>query len=409
MKLCLSSIARSALILALTAQFAHSSESNTRYRDPLLEPSQVTAHEVVTANMAQPPAQNKGVSKAVVKDNNDHLFHMDILDIDEYEDEEDGALDEGDYNYDDDDDDGDYDDENEENRVNAVDLELNGNIVASEGKAESAPENNGDSSRPGHADSTVRGFHYADPLMVPPTDKEQCHIKHKRDETHSEPTSIAQEPSQSAAPGSDKEGQLTALANFEPGGACIDSFVNFALRFRERCNIFCLKTLTHLFAKPDVLGLVNCFGCINFLISGISAVITDCVGLFTPYPKPSTTATNPVPTGTVRKMDLNAQGDLYGATAVHADDQGQGTLDFKQVINSLQNIDMDQVQDWLDVGKKIVESTAPTAKNQNVETKSTDTYNPDQEGRRDKDTHEEKELFNNFIIKAASFANVMSL
>ncbi|KAF9948696.1 hypothetical protein BGZ70_002088, partial [Mortierella alpina] len=419
MKFCLSSIAGSAIVLTLTAQFAHSSESNARSRDSLSEPSKLISHEVIKANVAQSPPEDKGVSPATVKSSNDHTFHMDILDIDEYEDEDDGALDEGDYDFDEDDEDeeeddedeGDHDyDDEEDDRDVTVDLDLNGDTHDPEGQPESAPEDNSDTARPRHP-SSDRGFHYADPLMIPPTDQEQCHLLHKRDETPSEPASILQDPSSSsAAAGSDKEAQLTALANFEPGGACIDSFVNFALRFKERCTISCLKTMAHIFAKPDVLGLIGCFGCINFLISGISAVITDCVGLFAPFPKPPSTTIKSVPTGTVRKINLADQAVLASESlpiAVHPDDQGLGTLDFKQVIQSLQNIDLNQVQEWLDIGKRIVQSEAPAAatKDPKVESELAKAPHPEQNGRADEEAID-KEMFNKFIITAGSFVNV---
>ncbi|KAF9929249.1 hypothetical protein BGZ67_006418 [Mortierella alpina] len=436
MKLRLSSIAGSALVLTLTAQVAHSSESNSRDRDPQLEPSKLVTHEVIRANMAMPPAQDKGVSAAAVKDSNDHMFHMDILDTDEYGDENDGALNEGDYNYDDenededededekedededgnnkededednkededeDEDDGDHDDDGEDSRDVAVDLDLYKDTDGSDSS----------NSSPRHP-SSDRGFHYADPLMAPPTDQEQCHIKHKRDQTYSEPTSIPEDPSESAATaGSDKEAQMTALVKYEPGGACIDSFVNFSLRLQERCNISCLKLLTHIFVKPDVFGLLGCFGCVNFLVSGVSAVITDCVGLFAPYPNSTSTTTMPVPTGTVKKISLAAQGDLDSAsllTALHPNDQGLGTLDFKQVIHSLQNLDMNQVQEWLDTGKKIIESKAPVAnQSQKVESESANASKLEQEeGPEDEEANQKKkDMFNNFIIQAASFAN----
>ncbi|KAF9570831.1 hypothetical protein EC968_001372 [Mortierella alpina] len=406
MKLRLQSIAGSALVLISTVQFAHSSGSNTRNRDPLLESTKPVRHEVIRPNLAMPPDQSEDVTAAAVKDSKDHMFHMDILDIDEYGNDNDGALDEGDYNYGDEDEDdevdedvSDHDYDDEDNHDAAIDLDLNKDTDGSG----SAFEDQSDHSNSRYP-SSDRGFHYADPLMIPPTDQEQCHIKQKRDQT----TPIRQDPSQATADGSDKEAQLRALANYEPGGACIDSFVNFALRFRERCTISCLKTLTHIFVKPDVLGLVGCFGCINFLISGISAVITDCVGLFAPYPKPSSTISAPVPTGTMRKMNLAAEGHLGDSSplnAVHSDDQGLGSLDFAQVIHSLQNLDMNQVHDWLDAGKKIVESKAPAAKDQKVESGSINEYNPEQEGHLDEEANEEKKMFNTFIVKAASFAN----
>ncbi|CAO3570041.1 unnamed protein product [Mortierella alpina] len=403
---CLSSIAGSAIVLTLTTQLAHASEYNARNRDSLPEPSKLVGHEVIKAKVAQLPIVDKGLSAATVKDSHDHTSHMDILDINEYGDEDDGALDESDYNFDEDDE---IEDDDEDGRDVTVDLDLDGDTHGPEGHTKSAPEDHSDTNHPRHP-SSDRGFHYADPLMIPPMDQEQCHIMRKRDETPSaEPASIPQDPSpQSVAVGSDNEAQLTALANFEPGGACIDSFVNFALRFRERCTISCLKTLTHIFAKPDVLGLVSCFGCINFLISGISAVITDCVGLFTPYPKPpSTTTTKSVPTGSVRKINLADQGVLASAsiaTSVHPDDQGLGTLDFKEVIQSLQSIDLNQVKAWLDIGKRIVQSEAPAAKDSTVEPGSTKASHPVQDGLTDEEATD-KEMFNNFIIKAASFLN----
>ncbi|KAF9217548.1 hypothetical protein BGZ59_003270 [Podila verticillata] len=221
---------------------------------------------------------------------------------------------------------------------------------------------------------------------------------------------------------------LSSLATAEPGGACIDSFVNFALRFQDHCTIFCLKTFTHIFAKPNVLGVLDCFGCSNFIVQGFIALGQDCVGLFTSDPmtpedirraRESAKATPvgaPAPTGGVKPKD-------EGSDVAHVDDgsqlRGAEPLNLDNVISSLQNVDMDQVHEWLEIGKGVVSVINAGATNnkaqeeqppQNgevlVETQASEQGQVRaQEIQKQESPKVDKNEFNEYIIKAAKFAN----
>lgn len=228
---------------------------------------------------------------------------------------------------------------------------------------------------------------------------------------------------------------LSALATAEPGGACIDSFVNFALRFQDHCSIFCLKTFTHIFVKPNVLGVLDCFGCSNFIVQGFVALVQDCVGLFT---------SDPMTPEDIRRAQEAAKATLTGAPAptggvkpqseksvlAHVDDgsqlRGAEPLNLDSVISNLQNVDMDQVHEWLEIGKGVVSViNAGAASNkaqeqpqeqppQNgevlVETQANEKGQVRAQNSQEQESSKvDKGEFNEFIIKAAKFANVSEL
>ncbi|KAF9395656.1 hypothetical protein CPC16_007534 [Podila verticillata] len=154
---------------------------------------------------------------------------------------------------------------------------------------------------------------------------------------------------------------LSSLATAEPGGACIDSFVNFALR-------------------------------------GSSPVGA------------------PAPTGGVKPKD-------EGSDVAHVDDgsqlRGAEPLNLDNVISSLQNVDMDQVHEWLEIGKGVVSVINAGATNnkaqeeqppQNgevlVETQASEQGQVRaQEIQKQESPKVDKNEFNEYIIKAAKFAN----
>ncbi|KAF9318839.1 hypothetical protein BG003_010454 [Podila horticola] len=225
---------------------------------------------------------------------------------------------------------------------------------------------------------------------------------------------------------------VSALATAEPGGACIDSFVNFALRFQEHCTIFCLKTFTHLLAKPNVLGVLDCFGCSNFIVQGFIALGQDCVGLFTSDPmtpedirrareEKATPVGTPAPAPTLGvkpKSDESIAGQKDNGSQL----QGAGPLNLDSVISNLQNVDMDQVHEWMDIGKGIVSVINAGAKNSQAQEEQPQQQPPQgevlvetqaaEQGQVRAQTNENQEFpkvnkdeFNDYIVKAAKFAN----
>ncbi|KAF9288942.1 hypothetical protein BGZ88_007974 [Linnemannia elongata] len=227
------------------------------------------------------------------------------------------------------------------------------------------------------------------------------------------------------------EHTLSALATAEIGGACIDSFVNFALRFRERCSIKCLKTFTHVFSNPNVLGILDCFGCSNFFVSGFYALGVDCAGIFAAYPKPANatapkTTTTATPTGTTtvvstktdaagvppskatkspKSVDddsesLPAGGD-YRLGQVRPEDSALPPIDFVTMLKSLGQISSGDVQDWINIGSDLAKviGGGNSGKSEGEE---------GSEGKKKVDEERaaaSKDLFNQFVSKAASFAN----
>ncbi|KAG0056832.1 hypothetical protein BGZ83_003126 [Gryganskiella cystojenkinii] len=246
-----------------------------------------------------------------------------------------------------------------------------------------------------------------------------------------------------------EEGYLSAQATAEPGGACIDSFVNFALRFRDRCTISCLKTMTHIFVNPNVLGLLDCFGCSNFLVAGFYALGVDCIGLFSSPVKviPPTTSIAPaLPTAVSGKALMDSDQSVIGdessssssspreeIAGVHPADSGLPSIDIGSVIGNLVKVNATDIQDWLDIGAGVVKLVDATNKKAAAEKEmneaATSPVTPpgsftmegaaDVEGagqvkaQRDEDEEQEsdavmpmnKKTFNSYILKAAQFAN----
>jgi len=236
------------------------------------------------------------------------------------------------------------------------------------------------------------------------------------------------------------QGTLSSLATAEPGGACIDSFVNFALRFQDHCTIFCLKIFTHIFAKPNVLGVLDCFSCSNFMFQGFVALGQDCFGLFTSDPMTpedirrareaakATPVRAPAPTGDVKTKSGES-------VVAHVDDgsqlRGPEPLNLDSVIDSLQNVDMDQVHEWLEIGKGIVSVINSGAKSntaQEEQSQEQPQEQPPQNGevfvetqtgeqgqvraqkkQKQESSKVDKDEFNEYIVKAAKFANVSEL
>ncbi|KAF9337772.1 hypothetical protein BG006_002807 [Podila minutissima] len=225
---------------------------------------------------------------------------------------------------------------------------------------------------------------------------------------------------------------VSAQATAEPGGACIDSFVNFALRFQEHCSVFCLKTFTHIFAKPNVLGVLDCFGCSNFIVQGFIALGQDCVGLFTSDPMTPEDirrareakampigAPAPAPTrGVKSKGDKTIAGQGGNGSQL----RGAEPLSLNNVISSLQNVDMGQVHEWLEIGKGIVSVINAGAKNNQAQETALQPQQPQgevlvetqageqgqvraQENEKQEFPKVDKDEFNEYIIKAAKFAN----
>ncbi|KAK3830240.1 MAG: hypothetical protein JOS17DRAFT_747345 [Linnemannia elongata] len=285
-------------------------------------------------------------------------------------------------------------------------------------------------------------FHYADPLTA--TYEAQT-AKCKQPLQHSEPqqsqeqqeqeqqTITIQKRDQTPRFPQIDEHTLSALATAEIGGACIDSFVNFALRFRERCSIKCLKTFSHIFSNPNVLGILDCFGCSNFFVSGIYALGVDCAGIFAAYPKPanatapkttttgtpagtakgSATATTVVSTGVPpskatksKSVDdnlesLSAGGD-YRMGQVRPEDSALPSIDFATMLKSLGQISSGDVQDWMNIGGDLAKiiGGGNSGKSEGEEG-SGENKKVDEES-----AAASKDLFNQFVSKGASFANV---
>lgn len=282
-------------------------------------------------------------------------------------------------------------------------------------------------------------FHYTDPLIATydaQTAKcKQPQLQHQKqqlqDQQQEQQTITIQKRDQTHMQLVD-EPTLSALATAEVGGACIDSFVNFALRFRERCSIKCLKTFTHVFSNPNVLGILDCFGCSNFFVSGFYALGVDCAGLFAAYPKPAnatapkttTTATGTAKAGTITGTGVppseatkdtksgepefvSAGTGDYRLGAVKPEDSALPPIDFATTLKSLGQLTTGDVQDWFNIGSDLVKvigggaSSSQSGKNEGEGGGS----------ERNKEMNEAKaaagkDLFNKFVSKAASFGNV---
>ncbi|KAF9912564.1 hypothetical protein EC991_009989 [Linnemannia zychae] len=279
-------------------------------------------------------------------------------------------------------------------------------------------------------------FHYADPLTADyDAQTGQCKQTQSQHQQVQQPQEqLEQEQQQITIQKRDKtqEPILSADATAEVGGACIDSFVNFALRFRERCSIKCLKTFTHIFSNPNVLGILDCFGCSNFFVSGFYALGVDCAGLFAAYPKPAnatvgagkgpatttstvTTSVAPGATGVPpskagikaksadddSSVTAAAEGD-YRLGPVKPEDSALPAIDFSTMLKSIGQLTSGDIQDWFDIGADLVKVTGGG--------KGKDGKAEEGEGSENDEADEataaaSKDLFNKFVSKAASFAN----
>ncbi|KAG0230440.1 hypothetical protein B0O80DRAFT_439463 [Mortierella sp. GBAus27b] len=195
--------------------------------------------------------------------------------------------------------------------------------------------------------------------------------------------------------------KLGALATPEPGGACIDSFVNYALRFRERCSIPCLRTMAHIFSNPNVLGLLNCFQCSNFLVQGLYALGVDCAGLFA-----NVGSVTPAPGVRMQdsKDDLRL-GDIQ--KDVNPADAELFPLNFGDMVKSLHSVDMKDLQDWFDLGQDIyrVVETNGRAAEAEVKAKNGTISEEEKSQVKEEQVEVDRSLFNKFVSKAAGFAN----
>ncbi|KAF9358673.1 hypothetical protein BGX26_001172 [Mortierella sp. AD094] len=315
-------------------------------------------------------------------------------DDDEDEDEYDGEDDEDEYEDEDEDEDG----------IDGMGVDMDGE---DEGEDEDGYEDEDEyvDANDGALDyddlEQIEGFHYADPLLAP-MEEEQCqpasHQIQKRavaekPATDSKVKSTAANATAVNATAIAEDVNLSALATPEPGGACIDSFVNFALRFRERCSIQCLHTMATVLTNPDVVGLLSCFGCSNFVVQGFYALGYCCVGLLTP---PNTLRMASVD-GDERLGDL--QSDVNPA------DANLYPLNFADMMKGLHQVDASELQDWFNMGQNLyraVETNSRAAEAQSDN--STLTEEEKAEAMNEKMVLD-KDLFNQFIGKAAGFAN----
>ncbi|KAF9145182.1 hypothetical protein BGX30_010057 [Mortierella sp. GBA39] len=255
-------------------------------------------------------------------------------------------------------------------------------------------------------------FHYADPLTATydaQTAKCKQPQQHQEQQEQEKQTKTIQKRDQTPLFPQIDEHTLSALATAEIGGACIDSFVNFALRFRERCSIKCLKTFSHVFSNPDVLGILDCFGCSNFFVSGFYALGVDCAGIFAAYPKLANSTTTPTPTGTAKggatsttvvSTKADAGGD-YRLGQVKPEDSALPPIDFSTMLMSLGQISSGDIQDWANIGSDLAKviSGGNSGKSEGEEG-SGGNGEVDEER-----ATASKNLFNQFVSKAASFAN----
>ncbi|KAG0040218.1 hypothetical protein BGZ82_004463 [Podila clonocystis] len=393
-----------------------------------------------TADIEQHTQLDRGLTTAVEPEEVIEVGGEDeAYEEDEYDDEDD---DEYDDEYDDEEEEADEEDEDQDADVYAEydedkpytdgeDNELNGiDRNAYIETASQETEERKDADFPAQAEESNTGIH---PVKEDPLTESFATCKpitqsslHKRDDT-----SAAHAPDTTVTPTSQ---DVSALATAEPGGACIDSFVNFALRFQEHCTIFCLKTFTHIFAKPNVLGVLDCFGCSNFVIQGFIALGQDCFGLFTSDPMTSedlrrAREAKATPVGTPAPEPTRGVKPKVDETITLQQDNGSQLrgaepLNLDNVISSLQNVDMDQVHEWLEIGKGVVSAINTGAKNFQaqegqqpheppqpqgeilVETQASEQGQVQvQKNEKQEFPKVHKDEFNEYIIKAAKFAN----
>ncbi|KAF9935195.1 hypothetical protein FBU30_006280 [Linnemannia zychae] len=221
-----------------------------------------------------------------------------------------------------------------------------------------------------------------------------------------------------------EDSTFSADATPEAGGACIDSFVDFALRFRERCTVRCLKAISHLFSDHNVFGALDCFGCTSFFVSGISALGNDCGGIFADISNPlNATAPTPTapgaptpivpdaPTPTAPSAQTAPKADAAITPIEPGDDSRLGhitpvdsalpALDLANIIKSLGQLTSKDVQEWIDIGSDLATMT-------NGGSDSTNVLEGDTTNKEETDNARmaaSKDLLNKVVSKAATIAN----
>ncbi|KAF9431422.1 hypothetical protein BGZ76_000327 [Entomortierella beljakovae] len=187
--------------------------------------------------------------------------------------------------------------------------------------------------------------------------------------------------------------KFSALGTLESGGSCIDSFVNFALRFREKCSIQCLRIMINSVSHPEIFGLLSCFSCSNFIIQGLIALAADCKGLLsTPMAMSSKSIS-----GGERLGDIQSD--------VNPFDAGLYPLNFGDMMSSLQEVSTGDIQEWFDMGNDIYHAIDVNSRvSEGMSKNSTLTEEQKAELMKEEVTVN-KDLFNQFIGKAASFAD----
>jgi hypothetical protein len=164
--------------------------------------------------------------------------------------------------------------------------------------------------------------------------------------------------------------------------------------------------MTHIFSNPNVLGLLNCFACSNFMVQGLYALDIDCAGLFG--------SPTPTPALGVKKQDTKEDevlrlGDLRND--VNPADAQLFPLDFGEMVKSIHNVDIKGLQDWFDLGAgiyNVVESNGLAAE---AEAKAKNGTMSKDEALRVKEEKVEvdRDVFSKFVSKAAGFVNVSTI
>ncbi|GJJ72667.1 hypothetical protein EMPS_05025 [Entomortierella parvispora] len=389
------------------------------------EITKTTAAEPKIADVAAPENKLKAVAATVMMGNELESFteNQDVDEDDEDEDEDEEDFDE----YDDEDDEDEDEDEDEDDEEDDDDYDEeeyeDEDLEAEEYDDDEYDDEYEDEDQDGLADEfwndSICAINSRNPLLQ------------RRDQILG-PSIIARRGTDIA-----NDGMMAAEATAEPGGACIDSVVNFSLRFRERCTITCLKIMTHIFVKPDILGLLNCFGCSNFLVSGFYAIGQDCIGLFT-SPVKGTIVTPPIPgaspaaNGAKSTMEDQTRFVSESTTSqnenpvIHPADAGLPSFDFGSLINNLANVNFSDVQDWLNIGMSVAQLVQPGQTSATEEEMANAATSPasmtpsesftlkgaeEVEGEGQAKAQQgpiapmDKDTFNQYILKAASFAN----
>ncbi|KAF8933158.1 hypothetical protein BGZ47_011004 [Haplosporangium gracile] len=273
-----------------------------------------------------------------------------------------------------------------------------------------------------------KDFHYADPLAVT-YDTQTAKCKQLQSQLQ-QPQEQQQE----------QEQQIITIQkpSAEIGEACIDSFVNFALRFQERCSIKCLKAFSDIFSSPDTLGILNCFGCSNFFVSGFYALGVNCAGILAAYPKAAnTTAPRTTTLAAMGKSDAttttvdSTKSDAAGVSPskaikapksvdddsevvpagrnnrlgqVKPKDSALPPLDFAMTLKSLGQLSLGDIQDWLNIGSDLVKNVGVGSGSNNGKSEGEEGSDSNKK-EKEANAAVSKDLFNQFVSKGASFAN----